>query len=179
MSYLYHLIYFTQQLQAGGKTLETGALSTLLRVDWGWRSLLMDHGRKEAMETKWPPVCGALQRPTIITQGLWGSSSLSPPLPGSGCPLSLPRLPCPLPTPNPTPGFPALAFGAALLVLCFLASVHFSHQLCLCVSYCRVAKIRGPHHLRQLQLQFVASFGEETLKFSKTVLHLCVWQVKG
>ena len=90
-----------------------------------------------------------------------------------------PPLPSPLPTPKPTPGFPALAFGAALLVLCFLASVHFSHQLCLCVSYCRVAKIRGPHHLRQLQLQFVASFGEETLKLSKTVLYLCVWQVKG
>ena len=98
-----------------------------------------------------------------------GSSSLSPALAGSGCPPSLPGLPCPLPTPNPTPGFPALAFGAALLVLCFLASVHFNHQLCLCVSYCMVAKILGPHHLRQLQLQSVASFGEETLKFSKTV----------
>ena len=134
MSYLYHLIYFTQQLQAGGKTLETGALSTLLRGDGGWRSPLMDHGRKEAMETTWPLVGGALQRPTIITQGLWGSSSLSPALAGSGCPLSLPGLPCPLPTPNPTPGFPALAFGAALLVMCFLASVHFSHQLYLCVS---------------------------------------------
>ena len=62
---------------------------------------------------------------------------------------------------------------------CFLASVHFSHQLCLCVSYCMVAKILGPHHLRQLQLQSVASFGEETLKFSKTVVYLCVWRVKG
>ena len=146
MSYLYHLIYFTQQLQAGGKTLETGALSTLLRGARGLRSLLMDHGRKEAMETTWPPVGGASQRPAIMTQGLRRSSSLSPVLPGSGCPLSLPRLPCPLPTPNPTPSFPALAFGAALLVLCFLASVHFSHQLCLCVSYCRVAKTQGPHH---------------------------------
>ena len=105
----------------------------------------------------------------IITQGLRGSSSLSPVLPGSGCPLSLPGLPGPLPTPKPTPGFPALAFGAALLVLCFLASVHFNHQLCLCVSYCMVAKIRGLHHLSQLQLQSEASFGEETLKFSKTV----------
>ena len=133
----------------------------------------MNHGRKEAMETTWPPVGGASQRPAIITQGLRGSSSLSPVLPGSGCPLSLPGLPGPLPTPKPTPGFPALAFGAALLVLCFLASVHFNHQLCLCVSYCRVAKILGPHHLRQLQLQSVASFGEETLKFSKTVLCLC------
>lgn len=179
MSCLYHLTYFTQQIQAGGKTLEMGALSTLLRGARGWRSLLMDHGRKEAMDTTWPPVSGASQRPAIITQGLRGNSSLSPALTASGCPLSLPGLPCPLPTPNPTPGFPALAFGAALLVLCFLASVHFSHQLCLCVSYCRVAKTRGPHHLRQLQLQFVASFGEETLKFSKTVLHLCVWQVKG
>ena len=134
----------------------------------------MNHGRKEAMDTTWPPVGGASQRPAIITQGLRGSSSLSPVLPGSGCPLSLPGLPSPLPTPKPTPGFPALAFGAGLLVLCFLASVHFNHQLCLCVSYCRVAKIRGPHHLRQLQLQSVASFGEETLKFSKTVLCLCV-----
>ena len=129
----------------------------------------MNHGRKEAMETTWPPVGGASQRPAIITQGLRGSSSLSPVLPGSGCPLSLPGLPGPLPTPKPTPGFPALAFGAALLVLCFLASVFFNHQLCLCVSYCMVAKILGPHHLRQLQLQSVASFGEETLKFSKTV----------
>ena len=121
------------------------------------------------METTWPPVGGASQRPAIITQGLRGSSSLSPVLPGSGCPLSLPGLPGPLPTPKPTPGFPALAFGAALLVLCFLASVHFNHQLCLCVSYCMVAKIRGLHHLSQLQLQSEASFGEETLKFSKTV----------
>ena len=61
----------------------------------------MDHGRKEAMETMWPPVGGASQRPAIITQGLCGSFSLSPALPGSGCPLSLPRLPGPLPTPNP------------------------------------------------------------------------------
>ena len=169
MSYLYHLIYFIQHLQAGGKTLQTGALSTLLRGARGWRSLLMDHGRNEEMETTWPQVSGASQRPAIITHGLRGSSSLSPVLPGSGCPLSLPGLPCPLPTPKPTPGFPALAFGAALLVLCFLASVFFNHQLCLCVSYCMVAKILGPHHLRQLQLQSVASFGEETLKFSKTV----------
>ena len=173
MSYLYHLIYFTQQLQVGGKTLGTGALSTLLRGAQWWRSLLMDHGRKEAMETTWLPVGGASQRPAIITQGLCRGSSLSPALPGSGCLLSLPGLPGPLPTPKPTPGFPALAFGAALLVLCFLASVHFNHQLCLCVSYCMVAKILGPHHLRQLQLQSVASFGEETLKFSKTGLCLC------
>ena len=146
MSYLYHLIYFTQHLQAGGKTLETGALSTLLRGDRGWRSLLMDHGRKEAMETKWPPVGGASQRPTIMTQGLRGSSSLSPVLPGSGCLLSLPGSPVLCPLPTPTPGFPALAFGATLLALCVLAPVHFSHQLCLCVSYCRVAKTRCPHH---------------------------------
>ena len=179
MSCLYHLTYFTQQIQAGGKTLETGALSTLLRGDRGWRSPLMDHGRKEAMETTWLPVIRASQRPTIITQGPRGSSSLSPAISGTGCLLRLPGSPVLCPPPTPIPGFPALAFGAALLVLCFLASVHFSHQLCLCVSYCRVAKIRGPHHLRQLQLQFVASFGEETLKLSKTVLYLCVWQVKG
>ena len=146
MSYPYHIIYFLQQLQAGGKTLQTGALSTLLRGARGWRSLLMDHGRNEEMETTWPQVSGASQRPAIITHGLRGSSSLSPVLPGSGCPLSLPGLPCPLPTPKPTPGFPALAFGAALLVLCFLASVFFNHQLCLCVSYCRVEKTHGPHH---------------------------------
>ena len=168
MSYLYHLIYFIQHLQAGGKTSEGSSVYFAQRGS-GWRSLLMNHGRKEAMETTWPPVGGASQRPAIITQGLRGSSSLSPVLPGSGCPLSLPGLPGPLPTPKPTPGFPALAFGAGLLVLCFLASVHFNHQLCLCVSYCMVAKIRGLHHLSQLQLQSEASFGEETLKFSKTV----------
>ena len=60
----------------------------------------MDHGRKEAMETTWPLVGGALQRPTIITQGLWGSSSLSPALPGSGCFLSLPHSPVLCPPPN-------------------------------------------------------------------------------
>ena len=70
VSYLYHLIYSTQQLQVGGKTLGTGALSTLLRGAQWWRSLLMDHGRKEAMETTWLPVGGASQRPAIITQGL-------------------------------------------------------------------------------------------------------------
>ena len=85
-----------------------------------------------------------------------------------------PRLSSPLPTPNPTPGFPALAFGATLLALCFLASVHFSHQLCLCVSYCRVAKTRGPHHANTTSAASLwPSFGEETLKFSKTVLCLC------
>ena len=51
VSCLYHLIYFTQQLQVGGKTLGMGALSTLLRGARGRRSLLMDHGREEAMET--------------------------------------------------------------------------------------------------------------------------------
>ena len=174
MSYLYHLIYFTQQLQAGGKTLETGALSTLLRGDRGWRFLLMDHGRKEAMETKWPPVGGASQRPAIITQGLCRSSSLSPVLPGSGCLLSLPGSPVLCPLPTPTPGFPALAFGATLLALCFLSSVHFAHHLCLYVSYCRVAKAHGPHHANTTSAASLwPSFGEETLKLSKTVLCLC------
>lgn len=159
MSYLYHLIYFTQQLQVGGKTLGTGALSTLLRGARGWRSLLMDHGRKEAMETTWLPVGGASQRPTIITQGLCRGSSLSPALPGSGCLLSLPGLPGPLPTPNPTPGFPALAFGATLLALCFLASVHFTHQLCLCVSVIAGLQKHVVHiMLMQPQLQSVAKF---------------------
>ena len=83
VSYLYHLIYFTQQLQAGDKTLETGALSTLLRGAREWRPLLMDHGTKEAMETTWLLVSGASQRPAIITQGLCGNSSLSPALPTS------------------------------------------------------------------------------------------------
>ena len=139
MSYLYHLIYFTQQLQAGGKTLETGALSTLLRGDRGWRSLLMDHGRKEAMETKWPPVGGASQRPAIITQGLRGSSSLSPVLPGSGCLLSLPGSPVLCPLPTPTPGFPALAFGATLLAV-FLSFCSFlppTVSLCQLLQGCK------------------------------------------
>ena len=146
VSYLYHLIYFTQHLQAGGKTLGTGARSTLLRGTQGWRSILMDRGRKEAMETTWPSVGGASQRPAIITQGLCGNSSLSPALPTSGCLLSLLGLPSLCPSSTPTSGFMALAFGATLLALCFLDSVHFSHQLCLCVSYCRVAKTQGPHH---------------------------------
>ena len=137
----------------------------------------MNHGRKEETETTRPPVGGASQGPAIITQGLCGSSSLSPVLPGSGCPLSLPGLPGPLPTPNPTPGFPALAFGATLLALCFLASVHFAHQLFLCVSVIAGLQKHVVHTmLTQLQLKSVASFGEETLKFSKTVLRLCVWR---
>ena len=90
-----------------------------------------------------------------------------------------PRLSSPLPTPNPTPGFPALAFGATLLALCFLASVHFSHQLCLCVSYCRVAKTRCPHHAKATSAACCGQVLVKKLKFSKTVLHLCVWQVKG
>ena len=53
------------------------------------------------METTWPPVGGASQRPAIITQGLCRNSSLSPALPRSGCLLTLPGLPGPLPTPNP------------------------------------------------------------------------------
>ena len=159
MSYLYHLIYFTQQLQAGDKTLGTGALSTLLRGAWGWRSLLMDYGRKEATETTQPPVSGASQRPAIISQGLRRSSSLSPALPGSGCPLSLPGSPVLCPPPTPTPGFPALAFRAALLALCFLASVHFSHQLCLCVSVIAGLQRQVVHiMLTQPQPQSVAKF---------------------
>ena len=81
--------------------------------------------------------------------------------------------------PQPHSRLPSPGIWGCPSCSCFLASVHFSHQLCLCVSYCRVAKIHGPHHLRELQLQFVASFGEETLKFSKTVLYLCVWRMKG
>ena len=159
VSCLYHLIYFTQQLQAGSKTLETGALSTVLRGARGWRSLLMDHGRKEAMETMWPPVVGASQRPTIITQGLHSSSSLSLVLPRSGCLLSLPGSPVLCPPPTPTPGFPALAFGATLLALCFLASVHFSHQLCLCGSVIAGLQKHIVHiMLMQPQLQSVAKF---------------------
>ena len=83
-----------------------------------------------------------------------------------------PRLPSPLPTPNPTPGFPALAFGATLLALCFLASVHFSHQLCLCVSYCRVAKTRCPHHAKATSAACCGQVLVKKLKFSKTVLCL-------
>ena len=159
VSYLYHLIYFTQYLQAGGKTLETGALSTLLRGAWGWRSLLMDHGTKEAMETTWLLVSRASQKPAIITQGLCGSSSLSPALPRSGCLLSLPGLPGLCPPSTPTPSFLALAFGAALLALCFLASVHFSHQLCLCVSVIAGLQKQVVHiMLMQPQLQSVAKF---------------------
>ena len=135
----------------------------------------MDHGRKEAMETRWPPVGGASQRPAIITQGLRRSSSLSPVLPGSGCLLSLPGSPVLCPLPTPTPGFPALAFGATLLALCFLASVHFSHQLCLCVSYCRVAKTRCPHHANTTSAEVCGQVLVKKLKFSKTVLCLFPW----
>ena len=159
VSYLYHLIYSTQQLQVGGKTLGTGALSTLLRGAQWWRSLLMDHGRKEAMETTWLPVSGASQRPTIITQGLRGSSSLSPSISGTGCLLRLPGSPVLCPPPTPTPGFPALAFGATLVALCFLASVHFSHQLCLCVSVIAGLQKHVVHiMLTQSQLQSVVKF---------------------
>ena len=144
VSYLYLLIYFTQQLQVGGKTLGTGALSTLLRGAQGWRSLLMDHARKEATETTWPLISGASQRPAIMTQGLRGSSSLSPVLPGSGCPLSLSGPPVLFRPLIPTPGFLAVAFGAALAVS---LSFCFSHQLCLCVLVmCRFAEPNGPHH---------------------------------
>ena len=159
VSYLYLLIYFTQQLQAGGKTLGTGALSTLLRGAQGWRSLLMDHARKEATETTWPLISGASQRPAIMTQGLRGSSSLSLVLSRSGCLLSLPGLPGLCPPSTPTPSFLALAFGAALLALCFLASVHFSHQLCLCVSVIAGLQKQVVHiMLMQPQLQSVAKF---------------------
>lgn len=144
MSYLYHLIYFTQQLPAGGKNLETGALSTLLRGAREWRSLLMDHGRKEATETTRPMVSGASQRPAIITQRLHGSSPLSPALLGSGCPLSLPGSPvlCP---PQPPLRLPGPGIGAALPAVSL--SFCFSHQLCLCVSVMRrAAEPRGPQH---------------------------------
>ena len=124
------------------------------------------------METKWPPVGGASQRPAIITQGFCRSSSLSPVLPGSGYLLSLPGSPVLCPLPTPTPGFPALAFGATLLALCFLASVHFSHQLCLCVSYCRVAKTRCPHHANTTSAEVCGQVLVKKLKFSKTVLCL-------
>ena len=147
MSYLYHLIYFTQQLQEAGKTLGTGALSTLLRGARGWRSLLMDHGRKEAMETTWLPVGRASQRPAIITHGLRRGSSLSPALPGSGCLLSLPGVPGPPPTPNPhsrLPG-PGICGHPSCSVFLSFCSFHPS-AVSLCVSYCRVAKTRGPHH---------------------------------
>ena len=159
MSCLYHLIYFTQQLQEGGKTLGTGALSTLLRGSEWWRSLLMDHGRKEAMETMWLPVGGASQRPAIITQGLCGSFSLSPVLPGSGCPLSLPRLPSPLPTPKPHSRLPSRGIWSRPSCSVFLASVPFSHQLCLCVSVIAGLQKQVIHiMLTQLQLQSVAKF---------------------
>ena len=99
----------------------------------------MDHGRKEAMETKWPPVGGASQRPAIITQGLRRSSSLSPVLPGSGCLLSLPGSPVLCPLPTPTPGFPALAFGATLLAV-FLSFCSFlppAVSLCQLLQGCK------------------------------------------
>ena len=159
VSCLYHLIYFTQQLQAGSKTLETGALSTVLRGARGWRSLLMDHGRKEAMDTTWPPVGGASQRPAIITQGLCRGSSLSPALPGSGCLLSLPGLPGPLPTPNPHSRLPGPGIWAHPSCSVVLASVHFAHQLFLCVSVIAGLQKHVVHiMLTQPQLQSVAKF---------------------
>ena len=153
-----------------------GALSTLLRGAREWRPLLMDHGRKEAMETTWLPVIRASQRPTIITQGLRGSSSLSPAISGTGCLLRLPGSPVLCPPPTPTPGFPALAFGAALLALCFLASVHFSHQLCLCVCVTAGLQKHVVHiMLTQSQLQSVGQVLVKKLKFSTTVLCLFAW----
>jgi len=140
VSCLYHLIYFTQQLQAGGKTLEMGALSTLLRGAREWRPLLMDHGRKEAMETTWPLVSGASQRPAIITQGLCGSSSLSPALPGSGCLLSLPRLPGPLPTPNPhswLPGSGIWGHPSCSVFLIFCSFLPPAVSLCQLLQGCK------------------------------------------
>ena len=136
----------------------------------------MDHGRKEAMETTWLPVIRASQRPTIITQGLRGSSSLSPAISGTGCLLRLPGSPVLCPPPTPTPGFPALAFGAALLALCFLASVHFSHQLCLCVCVTAGLQKHVVHiMLTQSQLQSVGQVLVKKLKFSTTVLCLFAW----
>ena len=147
MSYLYHLIYSTQQLQVGGKTLGTGALSTLLRGAQWWRSLLMDHARKETMETTWPLISRASQRPAIITQGLCRGSSLSPALPGSGCLLSLPRLPGLLPTPNPHSRLPGPGICGQPSCSVFLSFCSFHPPaVSLCVSYCRVAKTRCPHH---------------------------------
>ena len=57
-------------------------------------------------------------------------------------------------------------------LLCFLASVHFSHQLCLCVSYCRVAKTRCPHHANTTSAEVCGQVLVKKLKFSKTVLCL-------
>ena len=132
VSYLYHLIYFTQQLPAGGKNLETGALSTLLRGAQEWRSLLMDHGRKEATETTGPLVSGASHRPAIITQCLCGSSSLSPALPGSGCPLSVPSSPSSAHS-KPHSRLPDHGILRPPFLLCLLASVSPTS----CVSVCQ------------------------------------------
>ena len=147
VSCLYHLTYFTQQLQAGGKTLGTGALSTLLRGTQGWRSILMDHGRKEAMETTWLPVGRDSQRPAIITQGLCGSSSLSLALSRSGCLLSLPGPPGPLPTTTAHYQFPSHGIWGCPSCSVFLSFCSYRPSAVLLrVSYCRVAKTRGPHH---------------------------------
>ena len=134
MSCLYHLIYFTQQLQAGGKTLETGALSTLLRGDGGVK--VSSDGPWEEGSNGNHVAAG--RRGFAETHhhhpGSLGKLFPEPCAPREWLLPKPPPLPSPLPTPKPTPGFPALAFGAALLVMCFLASVHFSHQLYLCVS---------------------------------------------
>ena len=156
----------------GGKNLEMGALSTLLRGAWEWRSLLMDHGRKEAMETTGPLVSRASQRPTIITQCLRGSSSLSPALPGSGCPLSVPgSLSSAHPKPHsrlPVPGILGLPF-----LLCLLASVSPTS----CVSVCQWCAGLQNHvvhiMLTQPQLQPVASFWWRDLEIFQDCL-MCV-----
>ena len=176
MSYLYHLIYSTQQLQVGGKTLGTGALSTLLRGAQWWRSLLMDHGRKEAMETTWLPVGGASQRPAIITQGLCRGSSLSPALPGSGCLLSLPGLPGPLPTPNPHSRLPGPGIWGHPSCSVFLSFCSFlPPAVSLCVSYCRVAKTHCPHYAHAISAAVCGQVLVKKLKFSKTVLCRFAW----
>ena len=132
----------------------------------------MDHARKETMETTWPLISRASQRPAIITQGLRGSSSLSPALPGRGCPLSLPGPPVLCRPRTPTPGFPALAFGAALAVS---LSFCFSHQLCLCVLLmCMVAEPNGPHHANPTSATACGQVSVKRLRNFLGLSYVCV-----
>ena len=99
------------------------------------------------METTWLPVGRDSQRPAIITQGLCGSSSLSLALSRSGCLLSLPGPPGPLPTTTAHYQFPSHGIWGCPSCSVFLSFCSYRPSAVLLrVSYCRVAKTRGPHH---------------------------------
>ena len=174
MTYLYHLIYFIQHLQAGGKTLEGSSVYFAQRGS----------GVEVSSDRPWEE--GSNGHHVAASRGGFPETrhhhpgSLRKLFPEPCSPQELLR-PEPPRTPRSSANLqphswlhgPGIWAHPSCSVV--LASVHFAHQLFLCVSVIAGLQKHVVHiMLTQLQLQSVASFGEETLKFSKAVLRLCL-----